>query len=68
MHDLCFFLFFFVQRLFLTKNYFHTAEINLTNRGPLYTFYCNPNDFLLKETNKIEKNQKFKILLSTSFS
>ena len=31
------FLFFFVQKSFLTKNYFLTAEINLTTRGPLYT-------------------------------
>ena len=28
---------FFVQKSFLTKNYFLTAEINLTTRGPLYT-------------------------------
>ena len=32
-----FFLFVFVQKSFLTKNYFLTAEINLTTRGPLYT-------------------------------
>ena len=34
MHFLIFFLF---KNSFLTKNYFHTAEINLTTRGPLYT-------------------------------
>ena len=28
---------FFVQKSFLTKNHFHTAEINLTTEGPLYT-------------------------------
>ena len=28
---------FFVQKSFLTKNYFLTAERNLTPRGPLYT-------------------------------
>ena len=32
-----FFLFVFVQKSFLTKNCFLTAEINLTIRGPLYT-------------------------------
>ena len=32
-----FFLFVFVQKSFLTKNYFLTAEINLTTLGPLYT-------------------------------
>ena len=32
-----FFDIFFVQKSFLTKNYFPTAEINLTTRGPLYT-------------------------------
>ena len=37
MHDLCIFLFFFVQKSFLTKNYHLTAEINLTIPGPLYT-------------------------------
>ena len=31
------FLIFFVQKSFLTKNYFLTAEIKLTTRGPLYT-------------------------------
>ena len=39
-HELCMiyaFLNFFVQNSFLTKNCFHTAEINLTTRGPLYT-------------------------------
>ena len=36
MHDLCIFDF-FVQKPILTKNYFLTAEINLTTRGPLYT-------------------------------
>ena len=29
--------FFFIQKSFWTKNYFHTAEMNLTTRGPLYT-------------------------------
>ena len=28
---------FFVQKLFLTKNYFLIAEINFTTPGPLYT-------------------------------
>ena len=28
---------FYVQKSFLTKNCFLTAEINLTTRGPLYT-------------------------------
>ena len=28
---------FFVQKSFLTKNYFLIVEINLTTRGPLYT-------------------------------
>ena len=28
---------FFGSKIFFTKNYFLTAEINLTNRGPLYT-------------------------------
>ena len=28
---------FFVQKSFLTRNYFLTAEINLTTRGPLHT-------------------------------
>ena len=28
---------FFVQKIFLTKNYFLTAEINFTTRGQLYT-------------------------------
>ena len=36
MHDLCIFCF-FGQKSFLTKNYFLTAEVNLTTRGPLYT-------------------------------
>ena len=39
-HKLCMiyaFFDFFVQKSFLTKNYFLTAEINLTTRGPLYT-------------------------------
>ena len=31
------FLIFYVQKSFLTKNYFLTAAINLTTRGPLYT-------------------------------
>ena len=31
------FLIFFVQKSFLTKKYFHTAEINFTSQGPLYT-------------------------------
>ena len=31
------FLIFFVQKLFLTKNYFLTAEITLTTWGQLYT-------------------------------
>ena len=32
-------LIFFVQKPFLTKNYFPTAETNLTAWGPLYTNY-----------------------------
>ena len=40
-HKLCmiyaFVLFAFVQKSFLTKNYFLIAERNLTTRGPLYT-------------------------------
>ena len=39
-HKLCMiyaFFDFFVQKSFLTKNYFLTAEINLTTWGPLYT-------------------------------
>ena len=32
-----YFVLFFVQKSFLTKNHFHTAEINLTTEGPLYT-------------------------------
>ena len=39
-HKLCMiyaFFDFFVQKSFLTKNHFHTAEINLTTEGPLYT-------------------------------
>ena len=40
-HELCmmyaFFGVFFVQKSFLTKNYFHTAGINWTIWGPLYT-------------------------------
>ena len=39
-HKLCMiyaFLDFFVQKSFLTKNYFPTAEINSTARGPMYT-------------------------------
>ena len=35
MHDA--FFDFFVPKSFLTKNYFLTAEINLTTLGPLYT-------------------------------
>ena len=35
---------FLCSKIILTKNYFHTAEINLTTRGPLYTclvlFFC----------------------------
>ena len=31
------FFIFFVQKSFLTKNYFLTAEIDLTIGGPLYT-------------------------------
>ena len=31
------FLIFLVQKSFLTKNYFLTADRNLTTRGPLYT-------------------------------
>ena len=37
-HRLCMilaFFDFFVQKAFLTKNYVLTAEINLSNRGPL---------------------------------
>ena len=39
-HKLCMIyalFYFFVQRSFLTKNYFLIAEINLTTWGPLYT-------------------------------
>ena len=36
MYDLCFF-YFFCSKSFLVKNYFLTAEIDLTTRGPLYT-------------------------------
>ena len=43
-HELCMidaFFNFFIQKLFLTKNYFLTADINLTTRGPLYTcLFC----------------------------
>ena len=31
---------FFVEKSFLTNNYFHIAEIDSTNRGPWYTFSC----------------------------
>ena len=31
------FFHFLCSKIILTKNYFHTAEINLTTRGPLYT-------------------------------
>ena len=40
-HELCMIYAFFdfvVQKTFLTKNHFLTAEINLTMWGPLYTF------------------------------
>ena len=37
MHDVCIFWGFCVQKSFLTKNYFHTAGINWTIWGPLYT-------------------------------
>ena len=35
---------FFVQKLFLTKNYFLIAAINLTTRGPLYTCLVAPEN------------------------
>ena len=40
-HKLCMiyaFFDFFVQKSFLTKNYFLTAEITLTTWGPLYPY------------------------------
>ena len=39
----CYFLIVFVQKSFLTKNYFLTAEINLSTQGPLYTCPVFPN-------------------------
>ena len=50
MHDLCIFYFFFVQKTFLTKNYFLTAEINLTTQGPLYTCLVIDGDCVRKLT------------------
>ena len=44
MHNLCSYLIFFVQKLFLTKNYFFTAEITLTPRVPLYTCFVTNKD------------------------
>ena len=46
-HKLCMiyaFFDFFVQKSFFTKNYFRTAEMNLTTRGPLYTCLVHLNN------------------------
>ena len=49
-----FFDFFFVQKSFLTKNYFLVAAIHLTTRGPLYTFLV---------SNRLQKERIYSFLL-----
>ena len=56
------FLYFFVQRSFLTKNYFLIAAINLTTRGQLYTcFYWNDQAESLLFHSNGRKHQMSKV-------
>ena len=47
---------FFVQKIIFDQNYFLTAEINLTTRGPLYT--CLVLNVLVLDIMKTKINQR----------
>ena len=72
-HKLCMIyaiFYFFVQKAFLTKNYFLAAEMNLTTQGPLYIYliFSEILPFLDKKTIRekickmLGKKEKFRNL------
>ena len=79
-HKLCMIYAFFdlfVQKSFLTKNYFLTAKIILTTRGPLYTclvliflfknHFLTKNYFLFVEINLTTPGPMYTCLVSRTF-
>ena len=59
MNDLCIFGF-FVQKSFLTKDYFLAAEIDFTTQGPLYILVFFVDGFRLSQILSINVAKTFK--------